>query len=141
MKAYSEDLRRKIVDVLKRGTTKNEAAIDECEHKGLVRITRLPGVEAADPHADPAAEALFKEETRKDLLAVLETTGGAADARFLSAYTGRGSDPTRIMEDLRSMQHDGIVRLEERPGRRPFPFFARRSRTIVYNTGGRVARA
>jgi transposase len=93
MKAYSEDLRRKIVDALKRGTSKNEAAglfgVSLSSVKRFAKMDR-DGLSLA-PRKPPGRPPKANESMRKLLKADLIERPAATAAerqRYLEHITG-----------------------------------------------------
>ena len=110
MKAYSEDLRRKIVDALKRGTTKNEAAglfgVSLSSVKRFARMER-DGVPLA-PKRPPGRPPEGSDAARR-LLEVDLAERPAATApqrrRYLEHTTGETMSDSTVRRLVKRLGH------------------------------------
>ena len=110
MKAYSEDLRRKIVDALKRGTTKNEAAglfgVSLSSVKRFARMER-DGVPLA-PKRPPGRPPKGSDAARR-LLEVDLAERPAATApqrrRYLEHTTGETMSDSTVRRLVKRLGH------------------------------------
>ena len=110
MKAYSEDLRRKIVDALKRGTTKNEAAslfgVSLSSVKRFARMDR-DGVSLA-PRKPPGRPPKSNDITRRLLEADLADRPAATASerrRYLERMTGESMSDSTLRRLVRRLGH------------------------------------
>src|SRR5215212_6374403 len=111
MKAYSEDLRRKIVGALKRGTTKNEAAslfgVSLSSVKRFARMER-DGVSLAPrkpPGRPPKSNDI--DPTRRLLEADLAERPATAPERrrYLERMTGESMSDSTVRRLVRRLGH------------------------------------
>jgi transposase len=110
MKAYSEDLRRKIVDALKRGIPKNEAAslfgVSLSSVKRFARMD-LAGLSLA-PRKPPGRPQKANETMRKLLEADLIERPAATAAerqRYLEHMTGESMSDSTVRRLVRRLGH------------------------------------
>ncbi|SRR5680860_413912 len=110
MKAYSEDLRRKIVDALKRGTPKSEAAslfgVSLSSVKRFARMDR-DGVPLA-PRKPPGRPPKSNDITRRLLEADLADRPAATAAerrRYLERMTGESMSDSTLRRLVRRLGH------------------------------------
>jgi len=110
MKAYSEDLRRKIVDALKRGTPKIEAAslfgVSLSSVKRFAKMDR-DGPSLA-PRKPPGRPSKADETVRKLLAADLVERPAATSAerqRYLEHMTGRSMSDSTVRRLVRGLGH------------------------------------
>ena len=110
MKAYSEDLRRKIVDALKRGTPKSEAAglfgVSLSSVKRFARMDR-DGVSLA-PRKPPGRPPKGDDATRRLLEADLTERPAATAAQrrsYLEHMTGKSISDSTVRRLVRKLGH------------------------------------
>ena len=110
MKAYSEDLRRKIVDALKRGTAKNEAAslfgVSLSSVKRFARMER-DGVPLA-PRKPPGRPPKSNDATRRVLEADLADRPAATASerrRYLEHMTGESMSDSTVRRLVKRLGH------------------------------------
>ena len=110
MKAYSEDLRRKIVDALKRGMPKSEAAslfgVSLSSVKRFARMERR-GVSLA-PRKPPGRPPKSDDATRRLLLADLADRPAATASqrrRYLERMTGLSMSDSTVRRLVRGLGH------------------------------------
>jgi transposase len=110
MKAYSEDLRRKIVDALKRGTAKNEAAslfgVSLSSVKRFARMER-DGVPLA-PRKPPGRPPKSNDATRRLLEADLSDRPAATASerrRDLEHMTDESMSDSTVRRLVRKLGH------------------------------------
>jgi transposase len=110
MKAYSEDLRRKIVDALKRGTAKNEAAslfgVSLSSVKRFARMER-DGVPLA-PRKPPGRPPKSNDATRRLLEADLAARPAATASerrRYLEHMTDESMSDSTVRRLVRRLGH------------------------------------
>ncbi len=110
MKAYSEDLRRKIVDVLKRGTPKSEAAflfgVSLSSVKRFARMER-DGVPLA-PRKPPGRPPKSNDATRRVLEADLAERPAATASerrRYLEHMRGESMSDSTVRRLVRRLGH------------------------------------
>ncbi len=110
MKAYSEDLRRKIVDALKRGIPKNEAAslfgVSLSSVKRFARMDR-DGLSLV-PRKPPGRPQKANETIRKLLAADLLERPAATAAerrRYLEHMTGKSMSDSTVSRLVRRLGH------------------------------------
>jgi len=110
MKAYSEDLRRKIVGALKRGTTKNEAAslfgVSLSSVKRFARMDRNGSSLA--PRKPPGRPPKSNDTTRRLLEADLADRPAATAAerrRYLECMTGESMSDSTVRRLVRRLGH------------------------------------
>lgn len=110
MKAYSEDLRRKIVDALKRGTPKSEAAslfgVSLSSVKRFARMDR-DGVPLA-PRKPPGRPPKGNDATRRLLEADLADRPAATAAerrRYLEHMAGEPMSDSTVRRLVRRLGH------------------------------------
>jgi transposase len=110
MKAYSEDLRRKIVDALKRGTPKSEAArlfgVSLSSVKRFARMEREGGSLA--PRKPPGRPRKAGEREEKLLAADLADRPAATAAerrRYLEHLTGASMSDSTLRRLVRRLGH------------------------------------
>jgi transposase len=110
MKAYSEDLRRKIVDALKRGMPKSEAAglfgVSLSSVKRFARMER-EGVSLA-PRKPPGRPPKSNDTIRRLLLADLAERPAASASerrRYLERMTGESMSDSTVRRLVRRLGH------------------------------------
>src|SRR5215210_2666857 len=110
MKAYSEDLRQKIVDALKRGTTKNEAAslfgVSLSSVKRFARMERQG--DSLAPRKPPGRPPKGNDSTRRLLLADLTDRPAATASerrRYLEHMTGESMSDSTLRRLVRRLGH------------------------------------
>ena len=110
MKAYSEDLRRKIVDALKRGMSKSEAAglfgVSLSSVKRFARMDR-DGVSLA-PKKPPGRPPKGTDATRRLLEADLAERPAASAPerrRYLERMTGESMSDSTVRRLVRRLGH------------------------------------
>jgi transposase len=110
MKAYSEDLRRKIVDALKRGMSKSEAAglfgVSLSSVKRFARMDR-DGVSLA-PKKPPGRPPKGTDATRRLLVADLAERPAASAPdrrRYLERMTGESMSDSTVRRLVRRLGH------------------------------------
>src|SRR5215207_3659043 len=110
MKAYSEDLRRKIVGALKRGTTKNEAAslfgVSLSSVKRFARMDRNGSSLA--PRKPPGRPPKSNDTTRRLLEADLADRPAATAAerrRYLECMTGESMSDSTVRRLVKRLGH------------------------------------
>lgn len=110
MKAYSEDLRRKIVDALKRGTPKNEvASLFGVSLSSVKRFAKMDcdGLSLA-PKKPPGRPLKVDEVMRKLLKADLLERPAATAAqrrRYLEHATGRSLSDSTVRRLVKRLGH------------------------------------
>ena len=117
MKAYSEDLRRKIVDALKRGVSKSEAAglfgVSLSSVKRFARMERQ-GASLA-PRKPPGRPPKGGDATRRLLLADLAERPAATASerrRYLERMTGESMSDSTLRRLVKRLGHS---RKKDRP--------------------------
>lgn len=110
MKAYSEDLRQKIVDALKRGTSKNEAA--SLFGVSLSSVKRFAKMErnglSLTPRKPPGRPQKADEAMRKLLEADLFERPAATAAerlRYLKHMTGKSMSDSTVRRLVKRLGH------------------------------------
>jgi|SRR5215210_3740347 len=110
MKAYSEDLRRKIIDALKRGTPKSGAAtlfgVSLSSVKRFARMDR-DGLPLA-PKKPPGRPQKSDESTRRLLEADLAERPAATASerrRYLEHMTGKSMSDSTVRRLVRRLGH------------------------------------
>jgi transposase len=110
MKAYSEDLRRKIVDALKRGIPKREAAnlfgVSLSSVKRFARMDRRG--DSLAPRKPPGRPPKSNDATRKLLEADLADRPAATAAerrRYLEHMTGQTVSDSTVRRLVRRLGH------------------------------------
>ena len=110
MKAYSEDLRRKIVDALKRGMPKSEAAglfgVSLSSVKRFARMDR-DGVSLA-PKKPPGRPPKGTDATKRLLVADLAERPAASASerrRYLERMTGESMSDSTVRRLVRRLGH------------------------------------
>src|ERR671920_1095213 len=110
MKAYSEDLRRKIVDALKRGMSKSEAAglfgVSLSSVKRFARMDR-DGVSLA-PKKPPGRPPKGTDATRRLLVADLAERPAASAPdrrRYLERMTGESMSASTVRRLVKRLGH------------------------------------
>ncbi len=110
MRAYSEDLRRKIVDALKRGTSKSEAA--RLFGVSLSSVKRFAGMErqggSLAPRKPPGRPPKVGEAPRRLLQADLADRPAATIAqrrRYLEHLTGESMSDSTVRRLVRRLGH------------------------------------
>ena len=110
MKAYSEDLRRKIVDALKRGVSKSEAAglfgVSLSSVKRFARMEREG--DSLAPRKPPGRPTKANEATRRLLLADLAARPAATASerrRYLERMTGESMSDSTVRRLVRRLGH------------------------------------
>jgi len=108
MKAYSEDLRRKIVDALKRGTSKNEAAglfgVSLSSVKRFARMDRQG--DSLAPRKPPGRPPKSNDTTRRLLEADLTDRPAATASerrRYLEHMTGESMSDSTVRRLVRRL--------------------------------------
>src|SRR5918993_633908 len=136
MKAYSEDLRQKIVDALKRGTAKNEAAtlfgVSLSSVKRFARMDR-DGVSLA-PKKPPGRPPKSNDITRRLLEADLADRPAATASerrRYLERMTGESMSDSTLRRLVRRLGHSRKKITPRLRGRR-----VPESGLAVYGLGG-----
>lgn len=110
MKAYSEDLRRKIVDALKRGTSKNEAAslfgVSLSSVKRFARMDRegLSLVPRKPPGRPPKSNDAIRKLLEADL-ADRPAATAAERQRYLEHMTGETMSDSTVRRLVRRLGH------------------------------------
>jgi transposase len=110
MKAYSEDLRRKIVDALKRGMTKSEAAglfgVSLSSVKRFARIDRQGGSLAPrkPPGRPPKSDDTIGRLLEADL-ADRPAATAAQRRRYLEHMTGKSMSDSTVRRLVRRLGH------------------------------------
>lgn len=110
MKAYSEDLRRKIVDTLKRGTSKSEAArLFDVSLSSVKRFARMErdGLPLA-PRKPPGRPPKTDETTRRLLEADLVDRPAATASerrRYLEHLTGESLSDSTVRRLVNRLGH------------------------------------
>ena len=110
MKAYSEDLRQKIVDALKRGMPKSEAAglfgVSLSSVKRFARMERQG--DSLAPRKPPGRPPKSNEATRRLLLADLAERPAASAPerrRYLERMTGESMSDSTVRRLVRRLGH------------------------------------
>jgi transposase len=110
MKAYSEDLRRKIVDALKRGVSKSEAAglfgVSLSSVKRFARMEREG--DSLAPRKPPGRPTKANDATRRLLLADLADRPAATASerrRYLERMTGESMSDSTVRRLVRRLGH------------------------------------
>jgi transposase len=110
MKAYSEDLRRKIVDALKRGTPKSEAAglfgVSLSSFKRFARMDRQG--DSLAPRKPPGRPPKGDDATRRLLEADLTERPAATAAQrrsYLEHMTGKSMSDSTLRRLVRRLGH------------------------------------
>jgi transposase len=110
MKAYSEDLRRKIVDTLKRGTPKNEAAslfgVSLSSVKRFAKMDRdgLSLAPKKPPGRPPKADGTTRKLLKADLIERPAATA-AERQRYLEHMTGKSMSDSTVRRLVRRLGH------------------------------------
>jgi transposase len=110
MKAYSEDLRRKIVDALKRGTPKSEAAgLFGVSLSSLKRFARMDRQgDSLAPRKPPGRPPKGDDATRRLLEADLTERPAATAAQrrsYLEHMTGKSMSDSTLRRLVRRLGH------------------------------------
>jgi transposase len=110
MKAYSEDLRRKIVDALKRGTPKSQAAsLFGVSLSSVKRFARMDGDGVSlVPKKPPGRPPKSDDTTRRLLLADLAERPAATASerrRYLEHVTGESMSDSTVRRLVRRLGH------------------------------------
>ena len=117
MKAYSEDLRRKIVDALKRGTPKSEAAgLFGVSLSSVKRFTKMErDGDSLTPKKPPGRPPKGNDATRRLLLADLAERPAATAPerrRYLERMTGEPMSDSTVRRLVKRLGHS---RKKDRP--------------------------
>ena len=110
MKAYSEDLRQKIVDALKRGIPKNEAAsLFGVSLSSVKRFAKMDcdGLSLApkkSPGRPPKADEVMRKLLKADLLERPAATA-AQRRRYLEHATGRSLSDSTVRRLVKRLGH------------------------------------
>ena len=120
MKSYSEDLRRKIVTAVERGTSKSETArLFDVSLSSVKRYVRMAGSEGSlapnkrpgrTPKVDEKTERLLNEDMKERPAATI-----AERLRFLEMITGKRLSYSTVWRVLKRL---GWSRKKDRCGRR-----------------------
>jgi transposase len=110
MKAYSEDLRRKIVDALKRGMPKSEAAgLFGVSLSSVKRFARMERQKVSlAPRKPPGRPPKIDDTTRRLLEADLTDRPAATAAqrrRYLQRMTGESMSDSTVRRLVRKLGH------------------------------------
>ena len=110
MKAYSEDLRRKIVDAVRRGASKREtASLFGVSLSSVKRFTRMERQgDSLAPRKPPGRPPKSTDATRRLLLADLAERPAATASerrRYLERMTGESMSASTVRRLVRRLGH------------------------------------